>query len=357
MGRTRKTRRDLPPRVYVKHGAYYFVHPRGKWQRLALLGQEREMRVAWASLEQPNETAGTIAALLDEYLSQYAATAKAPRTFKDNMKEAEYLKAFFGEMLPQDIQARHIGAYLEENRTTRAVRANREKALLSHVFTWAMRHPSWGVTIQSNPCKGVTRNKESKRIRVVSDEHFLEVYKLANRNVQRLMVLIYRTLQRPSDILKLTPRNIIQREIDGEIVEVLQLKQSKTKTGVEIVLTDDIREALYGISKEANFKLPSNTPFILNRFGEAYTSSGITSNFTKAMRKFRRNTEIKEGVKPPGFGLYDIKGKGVTDMYQNGIPLEQIQALAGHESITTTEIYIKARLNKPITSNTRKIGS
>ncbi len=43
-------------------------------------------------------------------------------------------------------------------------------------------------------------------------------------------------------------------------------------------------------------------------------------------------------------------------MYQNGIALEYIQALAGHESVRTTEIYIKARLNKPVTSNTRKIG-
>lgn len=33
------------------------------------------MRVAWANLEQPNETFGTLAALIDEYLSIYAATA------------------------------------------------------------------------------------------------------------------------------------------------------------------------------------------------------------------------------------------------------------------------------------------
>lgn len=135
MARPRKYRRDLPPRVYVKHGAYYYVFPHGKWKRLASIGQEREMRVAWAHLEQPNESYGTVSALLDEYLNQYAATAKAPRTYKDNLKEAEYLKAFFGEMRPQDIQPRYIGSYLEENRETRSVRANREKALLSHAFT------------------------------------------------------------------------------------------------------------------------------------------------------------------------------------------------------------------------------
>ena len=77
MARPRKSRKDLPPRVYVKHNAYYFVFPNGKWQRLAALGQEREMRVAWANLEQSSETFGTVAALIDEYLSNYAAAAKA----------------------------------------------------------------------------------------------------------------------------------------------------------------------------------------------------------------------------------------------------------------------------------------
>ena len=87
MGRPRKSRRDLPPRVYVKHGAYYYVHLSGKWHRLASIGNEREMRVAWATLEQPSETFGTVAALIDEYLSKYAAVAKAPRTYKDNLKD------------------------------------------------------------------------------------------------------------------------------------------------------------------------------------------------------------------------------------------------------------------------------
>ena len=289
MGRPRKSRRDLPPRVYVKHRAYYYVHLSGKWQRLAGVGQEREMRIAWANLEQPNETFGTVAALIDEYLSVYAASAKAPRTFKDNLKEAEYLKSYFGEMQPQHIQARHVGAYLEANRQTRPVRANREKALLSHIFTWAMRHTTWGCIIQYNPCRGVVRNKESKRIRVVEDAEYMAVYTLASANVQRLMTLVYRTLQRPSDILKLSPHNIVNRMVDGTGIDVLSFKQSKTGTTVEIILTNDLRLALYGtnnafdnlippnkntVSNKVSDKASSNV-FILNREGKPYCLDGI----------------------------------------------------------------------------------
>jgi site-specific recombinase XerD len=362
MGRIRRSRKDLPPRVYVKHNAYYYVFPNGKWQRLAAVGLEREMRVAWSHLEQPNETYGTVAALLDEYLSQYAANAKAARTYKDNLKEAEYLKAFFGEMRPQDIQARHIGAYLEENRKTRAVRANREKALLSHVFTWSMRHPVWGCIVLYNPCKGVTRNPETKRIRIVEDAEYMSVFNLASKNVQRMMTLVYRTLQRPCDLLRLSSANVLVRNIDGHNLQVLSVRQSKTNAIVEIIMSEDIRQALYGtqIAESANSHSTTNIQnqfFILSREGKPYTSDGFNSVFADALNKYREMMKTNTGVKSKPFGIYDLKGKGATDMYQSGIALEYIQALAGHDSVTTTEIYIKARLNKPVMSNTRKICS
>ena len=50
------------------------------------------------------------------------------------------------------------------------------------------------------------------------------------------------------------------------------------------------------------------------------------------------------GVAPmASFGFRDLKGKGATDMWLAGVPIEQIQLLCGHKSKTTTEIYIKAR--------------
>lgn len=362
MGRSRKARKDLPPRVYLKHGAYYFVHPNGKWQRLATAGQEREMRVAWAHLEQPNEDLGTISALLDEYLSLYAATAKAKRTFKDNLKEAQYLKAFFGKMRPQDVQARHVGAYLEENRQTRSIRANREKSLLSHMYTWAMRHPAWGCTVLNNPCRGVRRNPETKRIRLIDDAEYMAVFNLASKNVKCMMTLVYRTLQRPCDLLRLNSTNVVERIIEGHNIQVLSVLQSKTGATVEIIMSEDIRQALYGTQTSENSNAQSTTKtqnrfFILSREGKPYTSDGFNSVFADALNKYRKIMEANTGVKPKPFGIYDLKGKGATDMYQSGIALEYIQALAGHDSVTTTEIYIKARLNKPVMSNTRKIGT
>lgn len=144
-------------------------------------------------------------------------------------------------MQPLHIQGRHVGAHLEANRETRPIRANREKALLSHVFTWAIRHPIWGCVIQHNPCKGVVRNKETKRIRIVDDAEYMAVFNLANHNVQRLMTLVYRTLQRPSDLLIVEPANIARRIVDGLTVEVLRIRQGKTGATVEIILSADLK--------------------------------------------------------------------------------------------------------------------
>ncbi len=53
---------------------------------------------------------------------------------------------------------------------------------------------------------------------------------------------------------------------------------------------------------------------------------------------------------------YDMKAKGATDMFQSGVPLEQIQALCGHESVRTTEVYIKQHLTLVVQPNERKIA-
>lgn len=358
VGRRRSSRLDLPPRVYVKHGAYYYVHPNGKWERLAPVGQEAEMRRAWSLKEDPAGTLETVAALLDDYLVNYAKANKEARTYKDNCIEAEFLKSYFGRMRPQDVLPMHVGNYLDIGlEAERPVRANREKALLSATFSWAMRHEKWGKLVTFNPCRGVKRNKETKRIRIVEDYEYQAVFKRAHKNVQRLMVLVYRTLQRPEDLLRIGPRNIIMREIEGVKRRVLSIQQGKTDNYVEIILTPDIEAA---IAPDSNIVYPTfiHATGEMNpkKAGKPYTYSGIRAMFTRSLEKWRDEVEQATGIRPTPWGIYDLKGKGATDMYRNSVPLEQIQMLAGHDSITTTEIYIKARLVDPVMPNQREIA-
>lgn len=57
VGRKRKTNKDLPQRVYLRNGTYWWVHPSGKWHKLgrtkaemyaALAQRQRSaLRIEW----------------------------------------------------------------------------------------------------------------------------------------------------------------------------------------------------------------------------------------------------------------------------------------------------------------------
>lgn len=76
-----------------------------------------------------------------------------------------------------------------------------------------------------------------------------------------------------------------------------------------------------------------------------YTYSGIAAMFRRYVKK--------SGL--ADFGLYDIKAKGATDMYQASVPLERVPHLLGHDRVTTTQIYTKFRLPNVTMPNMRQI--
>ncbi len=195
--------------------------------------------------------------------------------------------------------------------------------------------------VDFNPCRGVRRNTEKARERMIEDHEYQKAFGLAEPSVKRLMTLIYRTCQRPEDLLKAGISNIRKVAHEGREVRVLRIKQGKTGKTVDILLAGDLE-------KLVDEHLASKTvwpTFVHTRAGKKYTYSGVAAMFRRYVRK--------AGLSD--FGMYDIKGKGATDLYRAGVPLERIQHLLGHDSVTTTEIYIKARLPDVAMPNMREI--
>ena len=91
--------------------------------------------------------------------------------------------------------------------------------------------------------------------------------------------------------------------------------------------------------------LVSTRTLICTREGQPYTQMGLSS----MARRHIAACEIAN------FAPYDCKAKGATDMFQGGTPLEEISALCGHDSVTTTEKYIKRHLTRTIAPNDRQI--
>lgn len=334
-------------RLTFKHGAFYYIHKDDRgWEKLGT-----DIAEAKRKAEHYNDAGGkygTLGYWLDAFIlscEKRVGLSKeqrgiAQRTHDDYKSDVEMLKTFFEDMLPPKVEPHHVGKYLEMGALGgRPVRANREKACLSAAFTWMMLQPDSGVKV--NPCLGVKRNPEFKRERYVEHDEYHAVCKIAVRQVRGFMALVYRTLQRPEDIITWTPADIInKREPDGSIRRVIRNDQGKTGKIVDIAVTPDIDAILRDLRMEGAVTGPGMT-LIHKMDGHAYTYDGICGMLRRYIRK----------LKLESFGFYDLKGKGATDMWLAGVPMEMIQVLCGHESITTTEVYVKCRWRGTVEPN------
>ena len=343
MGRTRKDNPlGLPPRVHAKHGAFYYLHKDNRWERLGT--DLAEAKRKGNLFNDPDSTFGTMSFFLDSFVvaceKRVSKNDLAQRTYEDYKRDVEELKGFFGRMSPLGIEPKHVAQYLDlgaEN--DRPVRANREKACLSACLTWLIRTGQGSV--KTNPCIGVRRNKETPRERYVEHAEYQAVRQLAVRQVRGLMDLIYRTLQRPEDIIRWTPADIIQkREPDGGYRKVIRNDQGKTGAVVDIAVTAEIETILKDLRGERAVTGPGRT-LVHRPDGKPYTYDGLCSMLRRYIGK----------AKVEGFGFYDLKGKGATDMWLTGVPLEQVQVLCGHGSVKTTEVYVKCRWRGTVQPN------
>lgn len=347
MGRKRKDdSQGLPQRVYMRSGTFYYVHPgSGKWEGLG-----KDLSAARKRAEHYNDptgTYGTMGWFLDQFLidceQRAAAKAMSLRTVADYRAYLVPIKAFFGQMLPTEIGAHHVSEYLDIGaKASRGVQANRERACLSSCMSWMLRSNIGGLAV--NPCmraSGVQRNPETKRERYVTDAEYRAVHAVAPKQVRLMMELVYRTLQRPEiDVLAWTPANVRQKA-DGK---VLHFRQNKTGRLIDVALVGQFKELV----EAAIGEVPQlRQPIVHTLAGSAYTYDGLSSMLKRA--------QVKANV--TSFGYRDLKGKGATDMWLAGTPIETIQQLCGHASKGTTEIYIKARWRETAQPNNLLIGT
>jgi len=356
VGRRRKDdSQGLPPRVYLRRGVFFYVHrDTGRWENLG-----RDLASAKKRADHYNDATGTFGTMewyLDAFVAdctqRVAAKDMAQRTLDDYTSALGPLKAFFGHMLPTDVKPTHVAEYLDIGaRSGRAVRANRERACLSSCMSWMLRTNQAGGLLV-NPCmraSGVVRNAEAPRERYVTDAEYLAVYAAAPAQVRLMMELVYRTLQRPEvDVLAWTPANI--RAKDGG--RVLHFRQSKTGRLIDIAVTGRLAELLATAIGEVPVL---HQPIVHTLKGGAYSYSGLSAMLKRAQAKARKADKALRDMPP--FGFRDLKGKGATDLWLAGEPIERIQLLCGHSKKTTTEVYVKARWRETAAPNSRIVGA
>ena len=317
MGRKRTTNHDLPPRMNLKGKMHYHVStdsPR-KWTKLG-----HDLTVAkrlWAEIEgeQPEPHNSTFRGIAARYRKEVFPT-KAPQTQRDNEKELERLEAVFGAMPIDAIKPHHIRRYLDERGKTARVRANRERALFSHVFNFARQH---GYTDTPNPCAGVKGHRETGRDRYIEDAEFLAVWNKAHYTVQDAMDLAHLTGQRPADLLKLNRGDIRDEE--------LWFTQNKTGKKLRIMIVGELKD-LIGRILSREHRIMGGDGLLQDGNGQRLTYGALRTRFDKA----RKDAQVD-------FQFRDIRAKAATDTED----LAHAQKLLGHKTRTMTEHYTRNR--------------
>lgn len=335
MGRKRSRFHHLPPRMVARvrgKVTYYYYDQRPKTPGEVSLGKVYADAVRkWAELESTEHAVPEIITLrhaAERYQKQVIPTKKE-RTQADNLREIAKLLQFFDN--PPAPLARikplHVSQYMDwrtKHGTTALIRANREVALLSHIWNKAR---TWGYTDAGNPCEGIERNKETGRKVYVEDDLLALVYDKADQPLRDAIDLAYLSGQRVADTRKFDDTDIR----DGW----LHVQQGKTDERRRIAVQGDLAAVIDRIRKRKRACEVYHTRLIVGEDGRPLGKDALRYRFDK--------TRELAGVPKAAFQFRDLRAKAATDKAESAGDIRQAQKQLGHGSVTTTERYVRNR--------------
>lgn len=329
------------PRKEIPLGSDYVAAVR-KWSELAMA-------------QRPASGEYTFLHVMEAYRTKVLPT-KAPRTQQDNETELSWLTKFFGDPpAPLDkIEPIHIRQYLDwrvqqakndaqqrnvqrikDGRKPLAIpanightRANRDKALFSHMWNFARNE---GYTKNPNPCAGIKGFKESGRDVVISDDLMTKIMQHASQPLQFAIKLAHLTGQRPGDVLRMS---------EGHIVgDLLNVRQGKTGAKLRIEISGELRTLLDEISAyKSGFKVRALS-LLVNESGQQLTAAMLRKRFDAAREA--------AGIKKADFQFRDLRATAATQIDESA-GIRSAQSLLGHTTEGMTANYIRHKVGKKV---------
>lgn len=321
-------------RVRVRSGrTIYFYDHGGKPRREECLGSDYGLAIKrWAEIERetnlPPPAVLMFRHVCDAYRREVIPT-KAARTQKDNAAELVKLLAFFDDPPAplESIKPQHVKQYLDW-RAKSPVRAVREKALLSHIWNFALGK---GYTDTPNPCAGIKAKKSPGRSVYIEDEEYQAIWDAACQPLRDAMDLAYLTGQRPADVLKMRENHIR----DGHLF----VEQNKTGERERIAIIGELAALIARLKARKAGHPIYNTSLITTDRGRSLSLQMAQRYWQEA----RRTAKVSGNLQ-----FRDLRAKAGTDKAE-AEGLDAAQRLLGHKDQATTKIYIRRRLGSKTT--------
>ncbi|SUW63257.1 Site-specific recombinase XerC [Buttiauxella agrestis] len=311
----------FPPRVYRGKSKFEY-HPAGGGS-ISLCPLNSPISLVWAKFEAEKakkEAASNLHALAEEFFESADFTKLSLDTRKDYRKYSNKLMPVFGNMDPDCIKPQHIRKYMDKRGVASQTQANREKAFLSRLYSWAYERGK----VKLNPCKGVRQFKEEARDRYITDEEYNALYSVSPLLVKVAMEIAYLCLARQKDVLALKKSELLDA---GMFI-------AQGKTGKKQIKAWSNRlRAVITMAKDLPLKPSMSSIYVLHKAdGQKYTRDGFNSRWEVAREVARQKFPHLSF----DFTFHDLKAKGVSDLEGT---LQEKQQISGHKTITQTARY------------------
>jgi len=272
----------------------------------------------------------TLAEFLPDYFAEVSDRVKAT-TLESNRLKARHLKRLLGDLPLAEIRYALVEEYRESRRREGVATAtvNRELAILSSLFTSALRRG----TIESHPMRGLVKQPRLRnvRFRVLTEPEQVRLMEAAAKIDERLpepylylAVLIpldsgIRPGKEPGCVLALRWDNVdFERKL-------FVLPETKSGRALTIPMSERVFDALL----RRRERCPS-AEWVFPRRDERGHMTTVQKPFKQA---------LAEAGLPATIRWYDLRHTAATNMALRGVPIQVVQRLLGHASITMTEQY------------------
>ena len=250
-----------------------------------------------------------------------------------------------GDWKLADVKSRHIRgflAYLKRDRKNSPVAMNRKIVVLHTFFKFLKRTGEYD--IKKDPSENFKKLKTEKKLpkylNLDECEKLLDTIPNVSNFPERDLALYQLFLQtgaRISEVSSLKLSNLSFKE------NYIKIKGKGNKERI-VPITATTSDLLKEYIKVRRPTVETEIVF-LNKYGKPLNNSSIRNNLKKYYKA--------AGIYKEGLAVHSLRHTCFTLLYKKGVDIRVIKDLAGHENISTTEIYTHLN-NEELINNMEK---
>ncbi|MDL2283867.1 site-specific integrase [Oxalobacter sp. OttesenSCG-928-P03] len=274
----------------------------------------------------------TFSKAINRYLAEISPTKK-PQTQKSEQVSARHLTSFFGKYSLAAISSELVAAYRDKriadglaNNTIRI-----ELALLSHLYTTAIRE--WGMGLTVNPVSNIRKPSpgagRNRRLAIHEQEKLLAAVDAhSNPMLGWIVRIAIETGMRQSEI---TGIRCSQVDLERRLARLADTKNNTSRiVPLTRAATDVFKIAI------ANPTRPAETDLVF--FGEpGRDGKRRPYEFKKAWGDIKKNLGIED------LRFHDLRHEAVSRLVEAGLSDQEVASISGHKSMQMLRRYTHLR--------------